>query len=133
MNTYTIGKLAREATVNIETIRFYERKGLLPQPQRTKAGYRQYDEGDLKRLHFILVAKKHGFTLADIKELLELRVNPTSTCHEVRSKADEKIAVIEAKIAELESMKHALSALAETCHDDSPAGECPILDAFELT
>jgi len=132
MSTYTIGKLAQAANINHETVRFYERKGLLPQPSRSPSGYRLYADADLKRLHFILLAKKHGFTLADIQELLELRVDPASTCEEVKFKADEKIAVIKEKIAELRSMQHALTALASACHGTGPAGDCPILDAFEI-
>ncbi len=132
MSTITIGKLAKESDVNIETVRFYERKGLLPKPSRSPSGYRLYSDDDHKRLHFILLAKKHGFALSDIKDLLQLRVNPSSTCEEVKIKADHKIEVIEKKIAELQSMKRALAVLAATCHGDGPAGECPILDAFEI-
>ena len=132
MSTYTIGKLAKDTAVNIETIRFYERKGLLPKPNRSPSGYRQYSDEDLKRMHFILLAKKHGFSLEDIKELLELRVDPSSSCLEVRTKAEEKITVIEKKITELSRMKQALEILAASCHGVGPSGECPILDAFEI-
>ncbi len=132
MSTYTIGDFAKTVDVNVETIRFYERKQLLPKPARSSSGYRLYADSDLKRLHFILLAKKHGFTLADIKELLELRVDPFSTCEDVQIKANTKIKVIEEKIAELRSMKKALTVLAATCHGTGPAGECPILDAFEI-
>ncbi len=132
MITYTIGKLAQAANINHETVRFYERKGLLPKPSRSPAGYRLYTDDDLKRLHFILLAKKHGFTLADIQELLELRVAPSSTCEEVKLKADQKITIIKDKIAELRSMQRALTTLASTCHGSGPAGKCPILDAFEI-
>jgi len=132
MSTYTIGKLAKDTAVNIETIRFDERKGLLPKPNRSPSGYRQYSDEDLKRMHFILLAKKHGFSLEDIKELLELRVDPSSSCLEVRTKAEEKITVIEKKITELSRMKQALEILAASCHGVGPSGECPILDAFEI-
>ncbi len=84
MSTITIGKLAKETDINIETVRFYERKGLMPKPSRSPSGYRLYSDDDQKRLHFILLAKKHGFTLSDIKDLLELRVDPSSTCEEVQ-------------------------------------------------
>ncbi len=132
MSAITIGKLAKENDVNVETIRFYERKGIMPKPYRSTSGYRLYSDDDLKRLHFILLAKKHGFTLSEIKDLLELRVDPFSTCEEVKTRADQKIMVIEEKIAELQSMKRALTVLASNCHGDGPAGECPILDAFEI-
>ena len=131
MQEFTIGSLARQANVNIETIRFYERKGLMPNPQRTPAGFRVYSQKDLQRLNFILMAKKHGFTLKEIKELLDLRVNPNSTCDDVRKKAEIKIKLIEQKLQELRRMKKALKTLMASCHGSNPAGECPILEAFE--
>ena len=131
MQEFTIGSLARQANVNIETIRFYERKGLMPNPQRTPAGFRVYSQKDLQRLNFILMAKKHGFTLKEIKELLDLRVNPDSTCDDVRKKAEIKIKLIEQKLQELRRMKKALKTLMASCHGSNPAGECPILEAFE--
>ena len=127
----TIGKLAKNAGVNIETIRFYERKGIMPKPERKPGGFRLYSETDLKRLRFILIAKRHGFTLNEIKELLDLRVDPQSTCEDVRDKAQEKIRVIEEKLRELKRMKKALQTLASSCHGGNPAGDCPILEAFE--
>jgi len=131
LQEFTIGSLARQANVNIETIRFYERKGLMPNPQRTPAGFRVYSQKDLQRLNFILMAKKHGFTLKEIKELLDLRVNPDSTCDDVRKKAEIKIKLIEQKLQELRRMKKALKTLMASCHGSNPAGECPILEAFE--
>lgn len=82
----TIGKFAQSAGVNIETIRFYERKRLMRKP----SGFRLYSDADLKRLNFILMAKRHGFTLTEIKDLLELCVAPQSTCEEVRIKQTKK-------------------------------------------
>ena len=131
MLDFIVGKLARSAGVNIETIRFYERKGLMPKPARKPSGYRLYSDADLKRLNFITMAKKHGFTLKEIKDLLELRVAPQSTCEEVRIKANEKIRVIEEKLQELERMRKALQTLVASCHGSNPAGDCPILEAFE--
>ncbi len=131
MSEVTIGKLAQNAGVNIETIRFYERKGIMPKPVRKPSGFRLYSDTDLKRLNFILMAKRHGFTLAEIKDLLELRVNPQSTCEEVRYKANEKIRVIEEKLRELKRMQKALQTLAASCHGSNPTGDCPILEAFE--
>jgi len=128
---FSRGQLAALAGVNSETIRYYERKGLLPKPQRTPAGYRQYAPNDLKRLQFILAAKRHGFTLAEIKELLELRVSDSATCRQVRAKAQNKIFLIDKKINELERIKKALSLLSQRCHNKYPVEECPILDAFE--
>lgn len=131
MSEFTIGKLARETGLNIETIRFYERNQLLPEPNRTPAGYRLYTESDVKRLHFIALAKRHGFTLKEIRELLGLRVHSTSTCQQVRQKGEAKIKVINEKIRELNKIRAALSTLVATCHGTGPASECPILDAFE--
>lgn len=131
MPEFTIGKLAKLADVNIETIRFYERKGILPQPERKASGFRLYTESDLQRLNFIIMAKRHGFTLNEIKELLELRVHPQSTCDEVREKAEHKIKVIDEKLRELKRIKKALQTLAASCHASGPAGDCPILEAFE--
>ncbi len=131
MPLLSTGQLAAQAKVNVETIRFYERKGLLPPPQRSAGGYRQYSENDLKRLQFILTAKRHGFTLEEIKELLELRVSPSSTCAQVQRKAQEKIRIIDDKLRELRRMKNALKILSASCHGNGPADECPILEAFE--
>ncbi len=128
---FSTGQLAAQAGVNVETIRFYERKGLLPSPQRTPGGFRQYSQNDLKRLRFIITAKRHGFTLHEVRELLELRVSPTSTCAQVRQKAREKIKIIDEKLGELQRMRKALKVLSASCHGDDPAGECPILEAFE--
>ena len=131
MNDYTIGTLAKLSEVNIETVRFYEKKGILPKPIRKPSGYRSYTDNDLKRLNFILMAKTHGFTLNEIKELLELRVDPESTCEDVRIKAREKIEIVKVKIKELNRIKNALIKLEVSCHDSGPVDECPILLEFE--
>ena len=125
------GQLAAKAGVNVETLRFYERKGLLPAPQRTSGGYRQYSESDLKRLKFILTAKRHGFTLQEIKELLELRVSSQTTCEQVQAKAQEKITLIDEKLRELKRIKKALQILSQRCQSEHPSEQCPILQAFE--
>ncbi len=124
------GQLADCAGINRETIRFYERKGLLPLPLRTAAGYRQYSQEDLKRLQFILSAKRHGFTLAEIKELLKLRVSAQTSCEQVREKALKKIELINEKLQELERIKKSLVYLSQQCHDEALIGECPVLKAF---
>ncbi len=131
MNDFTIGILAKLSNVNVETIRFYERTSLLPMPVRKPSGYRSYTDDDLKRLKFILMAKTHGFTLNEIKDLLDLRVDPESTCEDVKFKAKEKIEIVKMKIKELTLIKNALIKLAASCHDTGPVGECPILMEFE--
>lgn len=131
MNGFTIGTLVKNAKLNIETIRFYERSKLLPEPKRNSVGYRLYTEEDISRLHFIGLAKRHGFSLKEIKELLGLRVDPSTSCEDVRQKAEEKIQVVEEKIRELRQIRKALSTLVARCIGVGPEGECPILDAFE--
>ncbi|RMH65327.1 MAG: heavy metal-responsive transcriptional regulator [Calditrichaeota bacterium] len=131
MARYTIGQLARAAGLKIETIRYYERIELIPYAERDASGYRRYTEEDLKRLHFIAMAKRHGFTLREIHELLELRVAPRRTCADVRRVAQEKMHDLEVKIAELKHMKKALQQLITNCQSETPASQCPILDAFD--
>ncbi len=131
MAIFSTRQLAAQAGVNVETMRFYERKGLLPAPQRTSGGYRQYSESDLKRLLFILTAKRHGFTLQEIKELLELRVSSENTCEQVQAIAREKIKLIDEKLRELKRIKKALQILSQRCQSEHPSEECPFLQAFD--
>jgi MerR family mercuric resistance operon transcriptional regulator len=128
MKTFSVGQLAKEAKVNIETIRYYERRGLLPEPKRRESGYREYSEDDVSRIQFIKRAQELGFTLKEISELLELRVDSTTTCGEVKTQAEAKIAGIEEKIRALKKMKAALSKLASSCKEDEPQDSCPILE-----
>ncbi len=131
MKPLTIGQVANRAGVGIETVRFYEREGLLEEPARRESGYRQYEADVVARLRFIKRAKELGFSLKEIKELLALRVDPTTTCAEVRSKAQAKVADIEEKIETLQRMKKALVKLTRSCSGQGPVSECPILDALE--
>jgi Hg(II)-responsive transcriptional regulator len=133
MKTLTIGQLARQAGVGIETVRFYERKGLLEEPARRASGYRQYDEEVVVRLHFIRRAKELGFTLREIADLLALRDDPDTSRADVRQRAVAKVADIEARIRDLQRMKDALRRLAATCQGDGPAVTCPILEALNGT
>ena len=127
----TIGEIARNAGVGVETIRFYERRGLLPEPPRRASGYRQYSPEALRRLQFIRGTKDLGFSLNEIRELLELRVNPRANCAQVKGRAEAKIADIARRLAELRRMKKALGRLASACSGRGPTGSCPILDAME--
>lgn len=131
MKNLTIGKLAKLADVNIETVRYYERIGILPEPHRQESGYRLYSPEDVSRLKFILHAKELGFSLNEIRELLELRVEPETNCDEVREQAEAKIANIEEKIANLQRIRSALFTLAIACRERRQTGECPILEALE--
>lgn len=130
MKGLTIGKVAKKALVNIETIRYYERQGLIPLPPRRESGYRQYPEDTVDRVRFIKRAQELGFSLKEVAELLSLRVGPDATCGDVKKLADVKIAEIDGKIRTLERMKDALTRLVETCEESRQAEECPILWAF---
>src|SRR5690606_9265015 len=111
MTTLTIGQVARQAGIGVETIRFYEREGLLEPPRRRPSGYREYPPEAIARLRFIKQAQRLGFTLREIKELLALRLDPTATRSDVRKQAQAKTADIEQRIQELQRMKQALMAL----------------------
>ena len=131
MKPLTIGQVARRAGVGVETVRFYEREGLLEEPPRRESGYRQYGEDIVARLQFIRRAKELGFTLNEIKELLSLRLDPSTTCAEVKDRAQAKIADIEQKIRTLQRMKKALVRLTRACSGSGPTSECPILESLE--
>lgn len=131
METVTIGQLAKKAQVHVETVRYYERRGLLPQPLRRWSGYRQYSTEDIVRLRFIKHAQRLGFSLKEIAELLSLRVDPETSCQDVKQRAEVKIAEIEAKIQTLERMKKALRKLVASCSGRGPTSTCPILEALE--
>ena len=131
MRALTIGQVARRAGVGVETVRFYERQGLLAPPDRTASGYRQYEEDAVWRLRFIRRAKELGFTLNEIKELLSLRLDATTTCADVRSRAQAKIADIEGKIHTLQRMRETLVKLTEACARRGTTGQCPILEALD--
>ena len=126
-----IGKIARQAGVGVETIRFYERQGLLTTPIRKESGYRLYPEHVLGRIRFIKRAKELGFSLREIKELLELRRTSSAPCEDVCEKTQAKIANIEGKIATLTKMKQALSELFAACQVRTSLGDCPILEFLE--
>ena len=132
MESLTIGQVAKRAGVGVETIRFYERDGLIAEPARRPASrYRQYPPQAVRRVRFIRHAKDLGFTLKEIQELLELRVNPGSTCADVRKRAQEKIADIEERVVSLQRMKTALERLARKCRGQGPTTECPILEELD--
>jgi MerR family mercuric resistance operon transcriptional regulator len=128
----TRSEVAEHAGVNPETVRYYEERGLIPDPPRSAAGYRLYDDHYVRRLRFIGRAKELGFTLEEIKSLLELRAGPEATCQDVKTRAQAKVADVEEKIADLRRIRRALRALVETCTGgDGPTSECPILDAMQ--
>ncbi len=123
----TIGQLAQQASVGVETIRFYERQGLLPEPPRSAAGYRRYSSEELDRLRFIRGAKQLGFSLSEIGELLELRHEPSTACDSVRERVEGKLADIRSRIRSLEEIQQDLEQLHAAC-DANAADDCPTLD-----
>jgi len=131
MGSLTIGKIASLAGVGVETIRFYEREGLIVKPPRKEPAYRQYPEEVIARIRFIKRAKELGFSLKEIKEILSLRVSPGVICENIRVRAEVKITDIEKKIKALKKMKRALVKLTAACRGDVPANQCPILEALE--
>lgn len=131
MQPLSIGKLAKSAKVAIDTIRYYEKSGLLPKAPRLASGYRQYGPGDLRRLAFIRRAKELGFSLEEIATLLDLRTAPGAAMEEVREVARGKLAVVEGKLAELERMREVLQGLVDACPGQGATGQCPILNAFD--
>ena len=133
MESLTIGKVARLAEVGVETIRFYEREGLITQPPRRNSGYRQYSEMTVHRLCFIKRAKKLGFTLKETKDLLDLRLDSPSiaVCDEVRKLAEDKLADIRCKIKALQGMETVIVELVDNCRERAVTCNCPILDALE--
>ena len=129
--TLTIGQVARAADVNIQTIRYYERRGLFPTPRRTASGYRQYTADAVTRLRFIKHAQELGFSLQEIHELLGLRVRHTAACGAIERKTRQKIELVKAKIRNLERIGHTLERLAAACAAKRPTEDCPILEVLE--
>ena len=125
-----IGQVAEAAEVNIQTIRYYERRGLFPKPRRTPSGYRQYAEDAVGRIRFIKHAQELGFSLQEIQELLGQRVQHGAACDAVERKTRTKIEIVEQKIRDLQRMRRTLEQLAEACTARRPTDECPILEAL---
>lgn len=131
MSSITIGKVAKAAGIGVETVRFYERQGLIPEPPRSGSGYRLYSGDTIRRLRFVKRAKTLGFTLSEIRELLSLSVTPGAGCSDVRDQARAKIEDIEDRVTQLLAMKMALEGLVDQCSGVGPTTECPILAALE--
>jgi MerR family copper efflux transcriptional regulator len=131
MEPLTIGHLAKEAGVNLETVRYYERRGLIPKPPRSLSGYRLYPAEAVRRLRFVQRAKELGFSLREIKELLSLRVSPGVNRAAIQLKTEAKIADIKTKIQCLESMEKTLRKLTKACGGCGPVSECPILESLD--
>lgn len=130
-SSLTIGKLAKAVGVNIQTIRYYERRRLLTTRSRKLSGYRLYDENALTRLRFIKNAQALGFTLYEIAELLNLRVSSTARCGDVQRKAEVKLKQVEAKVRDLRALARSLQGLIRMCRAGQPTDHCPILTSLE--
>lgn len=126
----SIGALARREGLATETLRYYERLGLLAPSRRTASNYREYDLSAVRRLRFIRRAQNLGFSLAEIGELLSLHGHPEADMGDVKRLAEAKVAAIDEKIADLQRMKEGLETLAESCPGHGSTAECPILSAL---
>src|SRR5260370_10562628 len=131
MDALSIGQVARRPGVRVERVRFSEREGLGEGPPRRASGYRQYSEQVVTRLHFIKRAQKLGFSLKEITELLQLRVDAQTSCEEVKQRTEAKIAEVERKLVELQRMRQALLQVHSLCSGQGPTGSCPMLDALD--
>ena len=127
----TIGQLAVKAKVNVATIRYYERRGLMPNPVRRASGYREYPPQSVRRVCFIKHAQSLGFTLEEIAQLLRLAAGVPRSCNSARSLATRRIEEMDRKIAMLQAMRASLEQLVKTCHGPRRRGDCPLLDALE--
>ena len=126
-----IGELAKRADVAIDTVRYYERQGLLPEAERTLSGYRQYDASDVERLRFIRRAKALGFSLADIGELLDLSSRRAADMAGMKRAAEQKLAEVDARMDELARIRAGLQALVASCPGHGALASCPILHALD--
>lgn len=124
---YTRGQLAKETGCNAETIRYYEKETLLPEPRRSEKGYRLYGDKDVKRLNFIRRSRELGFTITEIRELLSLVDNHNYTCSDISAITETHIDVVKSKIADLNKILKSLQVMVKACNaGDSP--ECPIIE-----
>ena len=128
-HSLTIGRLAKAAAVNVETIRFYQRKGLMPQPERPAGGTRRYVEADWSRLTFIKSAQRLGFSLDEVADLLKLEDG--SSCGQAQKKAQAKLADVQAKLADLRRMEKALASLIKLCGASKGQVHCPLIAALK--
>jgi Cu(I)-responsive transcriptional regulator len=132
MNGITRGELAQQCGVNPETIRYYERNHLLPQPPRSPAGYRLFSQQDAQRVRFIKRAQSVGFSLDEIRALLELKLDPDGTSGQVRALTQEKVRAIDEKIRSLQAVRDTLVSLIGRCPGgDASTSDCPILECLD--
>ena len=131
MNALTIGKAALKASVSRDTVRLYEREGLIDKPKRLSNGYRVYPDIVVNQLRFIKRATTMGFTLYEIKELLALKQTSKNTCDDIKRQSEMKLNDVVLKIKELQKLKKALNVMITTCGKIHKENECPIIEYFE--
>ena len=131
MTALTIGAVAKRTGLGIQTVRFYEREGLLEEPPRSSSGYRTYDESAVRRLGFIRRAQELGFSLKEIRELISLEQNEDADCDQVRGIANAKLDTIEDKIADLKRMQAALEKVVRSCTGGGTIRDCVIMDCLQ--
>ena len=132
-NALKIGQVARGAGVGIDTVRYYERRGLVAEPPRRESGYRAYPAEAPRVVRFVKGAQELGFTLSEIRELLRLRDDEDASCRDVRTAAEAKIDGIDEKLRRLRAMRRALAKLVTTCRGRGSTRECPVLEAFDTS
>jgi len=131
MTGLKVGEVAKQTGVNLQTVHYYERRGLLPRPPRTVSNYRVYPVEAVLRVRFIKRAQELGFTLKEIKELLALRAAPRTRCADVRNRAEAKVHDIDGKVRTLQAMRKALTKLIRECSGSGSVSQCPILGAMD--
>ena len=131
MTMLNIGQVAKQTGVTVETVRFYEKQGLIDAPKRSGSGYRQYPQETVKRLRFIQNAKEVGFTLKDISELLTLRQEPGTSCPDIKLRATLKIEEVDRKIRDLNRIRNALARMILKCSAEGPVSQCPLLEELD--
>ena len=131
ITTFKIGEVSSRAQVNKETVRYYEKRNLIPEPDRRRSGYRIFTQRHIDQIKFIKRSQELGFTLSEIKELLELRMDEHTSCSQIRKEAQEKYQDVVQKIEDLQRIKKTLIDLIDSCSGDGPKGDCPILGALE--
>lgn len=131
MAAFRIGQVATLTGASVETIRFYEHERLIPEPPRSRSGYRQYPDETVRRVRFIRRAKQLGFTLGEVREFLELRNEPGTVCEDVKTRVLGKIGEIDRKAADLARIRAVLVDLADRCEPTADLDVCPVLEALD--